>query len=88
MLALQGCASNDALAKKAAFTLGTSVDKVTISDIDKGVIRTEFKASVGKTTSSCYVTGGGFMMSDAICSTGGQVRTGNATMDKAINSRK
>ena len=64
--------SDAKLRERAAFTLGTSPDKVTISNRRNEGITIHFTATVGGRATQCYVTNSvtmiGAMTSDALCS--------------------
>lgn len=69
LFSLQGCAvitQNDDLAKRTAQALGADPHEITISDVDKGLQRIDYRAKYKGATYGCYVV---VMMatSDAMC---------------------
>jgi hypothetical protein len=68
---LGGCTAivgEQTLQERAAFALGVDKSKVTISDVNKGALRIDFIATVGKKKTPCYVTTSYGFTSDALCS--------------------
>lgn len=62
--------SDELIAERAAFALGTTPDKVTISNVEKSGLyggRYDFKAMVGTKEYSCYLTFTAGNASDALC---------------------
>ncbi len=69
--------SDNSLATKAAFALGTTANKVVISNRSPSLNAINFTATVDGKSHQCYVTSlAGVVTSDAICSnTGNQTNT-------------
>jgi hypothetical protein len=75
-----GCASvsttDDMVQSRAATALGVSPSAVTISDRRNSGVRTDFTATTGGKSYTCYVTGAvsvtGRIVSDAICNRAGE----------------
>ncbi len=74
------------LRERAAFALGARPDAISISNISREGVRTNFVATVGKRSNLCYVTSvttvTGFHVSDAICSGAGSGRGVTRTTGK------
>lgn len=97
-LLLAGCGMNPAVTEKemkdaASFALNVNASKVTISNVDKKGVKTNFVATVNNTAHRCYVTkvgaaklygviplGAEDTVSDAICA-GTNNGTSNTTCD-------
>lgn len=100
---LAGCvktpkATESEMKDAASFALNVDASQVAISNIQQTGIKTNFVATVGKTSHRCYVTkvaapkvygiipvGGTDTVSDAIC-TGGKANPGSKTCD-ALSKR-
>jgi len=60
--------SDDTFARKAAFALGTTPDKVTISNKrSRGLTEVDFTATTRGKDFQCYIAAGIYGTSDAIC---------------------
>ncbi|MDD9178013.1 MULTISPECIES: hypothetical protein [Aliivibrio] len=74
-LSMSGCSIIDNnikvdkdLQKKAAFALGTTPEKIKITNRGADIMKVTFNATFKKRVFQCYYTGGVIITSDAICS--------------------
>ncbi len=61
------------LAKRTAFSIGLDESQFTITDVEKGFLRTDFRVRANNGNQyRCYMTGALIVSSDVLCSKNGE----------------